>query len=84
LHTLIEDQIPLAEIGKRCLSAVVIGALRVKNTYALLGHNLLTVVTLVSGGAGTYFLVLLGISGRFHVTVKRNLPFELLVSSWKQ
>jgi O-antigen/teichoic acid export membrane protein len=86
LTTLIDVTVPAGEIGRQCLAAglmgaVVYGGLAFENTTQLLGHNFLTVVTLVAIGAGTYFVALLAISGRFRATVDRNLPVDVPILS---
>jgi O-antigen/teichoic acid export membrane protein len=75
----IEVAIPVTEIAKQWIAALVMGGvvtlgLRVESTARLLSHNLATVFVLVGLGAAVYFLVLLGISGRFRRTVGDNVP----------
>lgn len=82
LDDLINFEIPVTEIGFQWASAlfmtvIVIGALRVENTYRILGHNAAVVVVLVGLGASVYFLTLLGLSQKFRETVNRNIPIDL-------
>ena len=81
LSALLPIAVPYGEIVRQGLAALLMGAvvtggLWVENSYGVLNHNAATVVVLVGLGAATYFLVLLGISGRFRRTVSDNLPFE--------
>ncbi|MFW6385377.1 MAG: transporter, partial [Halodesulfurarchaeum sp.] len=78
----IDFEIPTPEIAKQWLAAIIMAAvvyfgLFVENTYRLLGHNLATILILVTVGAGIYFLILLAISTEFCETVDRNLPITL-------
>ena len=82
LDSLIDFAIPVVEIGRQWIAAllmggVVFGALRIENTYHLLGHNATIVVLLVGLGAAVYFALLFGISSKFRTTVERNLPFDV-------
>lgn len=80
--SIINFDLPIREIGKQWLAAIVMGVivyagLFVENTFRLLGHNLAIVLILVTGGAGTYFIVLLWLSTEFRETVDRNLPIDI-------
>jgi len=79
---LIDFNVPIGEIAKQWLAAllmavVVYAGLDIENTHRLLGHNVATVLILVTGGAGIYFLALLTLSAEFRETVERNLPVEV-------
>jgi len=81
LSSIIDYTIPVVELAYQWLAALLMGAvvtggLWVENSYGVLNHNAATVIVLVGLGAATYFLVLLGLSGRFRRTVSDNLPFE--------
>lgn len=72
---------PWDEIGRQWLAAVVMGGIvytgvYIEDIYQFPINNFLIVAGLVGTGATTYFLMLLGISGRFRRTVLDNLPFE--------
>lgn len=82
VDSIIDFDLPLGEIAKQGIAAMVMAAmvyagLFLENNYRVLGHNLATVLILVMGGAGIYFLVLLSLSTEFRETVDRNLPMEL-------
>lgn len=75
--------LPLAELGKQWVAALLMGAVvyglrTAENTLGILRHNVLTVLILVGVGAGTYFLVLFGLSAQFRTTVRDNLPIDAL------
>ena len=79
---LIDFEVPVAEIAKQWLAALLMGSvvyagLEAENTYRLVGHNLATVLVLVTTGAAVYFLTLLVISTEFRETVDRNVPIEI-------
>jgi len=74
--------LPLAEIGRQVLAAVVMGGLvflgeRAVETTGLLQRNVLIVGGLVVFGAGIYVVVLFVISAQFRATVRRNLPVDV-------
>lgn len=81
VRRIISFKFPTSEIAKQWLSAtfmaifVYIG-LYLENTFGLLGHNVATVIILVTLGASIYFLVLINISVEFRRTVDRNIPME--------
>lgn len=82
VDNIIDFELPAGEITKQWVAAMVMATLVyvglfVENTYRILGHNVATVLILVAIGAGTYFVVLLGLSTEFRETVERNLPIEL-------
>jgi O-antigen/teichoic acid export membrane protein len=82
LDKIINFAIPVTEIGFQWVSAlimtiVVVGALRVENTYHILGHNAAVVIFTVGLGAAVYFLSLLVLSQNFRETVNRNIPVDL-------
>lgn len=74
--------VPVGEIGCQTLAAavmggVVLGGQRLEATYSVVGHNFALVLILVALGAGTYFLVLFGVSARFRTTVRDNVPLRV-------
>jgi len=82
LDSILEFSVPFDEIGRQWVAAGVMGAVVyagdwLETTYSPVGHNAIVVVTLVALGAGTYFVVLFGISSRFRTTVLDNVPFEV-------
>lgn len=82
LSTVIDIDLPVVEITRQWLSAlvmggVVYGAVAIENAVAVVGYNLLTVVIAVGVGAGVYFAMLLTLSSQFRATVNRNLPVDL-------
>ncbi len=72
----IEFEVPVDEIAKQCLSAVVM-AVTVFTARYVVGDSLPVVVMLVGIGAGIYFATLLALSREFRLTVEENLPFRL-------
>jgi peptidoglycan biosynthesis protein MviN/MurJ (putative lipid II flippase) len=79
LSKIIEFGVPVTEIGKQWLAAILMGGVvflgvHLESTYLQIGHNFLVVLSLVGVGASVYFLVLLLLSGRFRSTVWENLP----------
>lgn len=82
LHSLLSFEVPIGEIGRQfgaavVMAAVVFTARRVGESVLPRVHNATLVVSLVAIGAGTYFLVLLAISGRFRTTVVNNSPVRI-------
>lgn len=81
LSGLVTFHIPYGELARQWAAAVAMGAavwglLGAIETTAIVEHNAVIVVGLVTLGAGLYFCVLLGISSRFREVVGRNLPVE--------
>jgi O-antigen/teichoic acid export membrane protein len=81
MNSLVGFSFPAREITYQVLAAlvmggVVYGGLRIEETFALLGSNILLVLMLVPVGAGVYFSSLLVLSTNFRTTVARNLPLE--------
>lgn len=72
LGGLLDVRVPYREIGRQVAAAVAMG-LVVLAGRVVLGEGLPAAVALVFVGAGAYFLVLLAISERLRVTVRRNL-----------
>ncbi|TKR25244.1 oligosaccharide flippase family protein [Natronomonas salsuginis] len=82
LDSLIDFETPVREPTRQIAAALLMGgviwvALESIETTGLITHNAIIVVSLVTSGAGVYFLTLLGISPQFRATVNRNLPFEV-------
>jgi O-antigen/teichoic acid export membrane protein len=82
LESIVDFEVPYREIGLQWVAAVIMGgvvlaSLRFENTHGVLGHNLATVLLLITFGASIYFLMLLLISSEFRATVDRNLPFDV-------
>ncbi|QSW99640.1 flippase [Haloterrigena alkaliphila] len=82
LQSIVDYAIPYTEISRQWIAAIVMGVIvyggvHLENTYAVLGHNVATVILLVGIGASVYFVTLLGLSPRFRTTVDRNLPFNI-------
>lgn len=81
LRSVMSFRVPAGEIGRQSLAAgIMAGVVYVGLMgFAAVGitHNIAIVVTLVTVGAGTYFLGLLGISSRFRATVRRNSPVRV-------
>jgi O-antigen/teichoic acid export membrane protein len=85
LSPIVQFSIPFGEIGRQWLAAILMGivvytGLRIESTYLHIGHNLAIVFTLVTLGAGVYFLALLAISTRFRTAVVNNLPARFTAS----
>ncbi|OYR52056.1 transporter [Halorubrum sp. Ea1] len=79
LSSLIEFSIPAGEIIKQWVAAAVMGlvvysGLWFESTYSLFDVNIVVVFVLVGLGAGVYFAMLFGLSGRFRQTIIDNLP----------
>ncbi|WP_049985755.1 flippase [Halobellus rufus] len=79
LRSEVDFAVPFGEILRQFLSATmmaltVVGSETVIETVTTLNHNFATVVLLVTVGAATYFLTLLGISGTFRTTFRENSP----------
>ncbi|MDL0136576.1 lipopolysaccharide biosynthesis protein [Halobacterium salinarum] len=72
---LIDVTIPVAEIAKQCLAAIVMAAL-VEAGRLVLGSTLPIVIALVIFGGGVYFAVLILLSEEFRTMVVDNLPFD--------
>jgi len=73
---------PIAEIGRQAFAAGLMGAVIVGlhtaiEATAILQHNIVIVLVLVSIGAGLYFLTLLVLSSRLRSTIERNLPVDV-------
>ena len=82
LSQLITFGLPYRQLSWQVFAALVMGvavfgARQFVETTGVVSHNALIVVSLVSLGAGVYFLTLLGISREFRETVDRNLPVEV-------
>lgn len=79
VNAIIDFKLPIGEIARQWVSGavmggVVYGSLQVEATYQLVGYNFIVVMVLVTGGAGVYFTILLGLSREFRETVDRNVP----------
>lgn len=79
-RSLVEFSIPVSEIGRQIVAAIGMGGVVyagewVESTYEIVQHNVVTVLVLVSLGAGAYFALLYALSSRFRRTVGDNLPF---------
>jgi len=86
LKRLVPFRTPRAEISRQVVAALlmgglILGGLELITAAGLLNHNFALVLLLVMGGAGVYFVTLLGISRRFRETVERNLPARLSLSN---
>jgi len=79
---LVEVSIPVGEIAKQCLAAVIMASF-VLGARNLIGDSLPVVVVLVGFGAGVYFATLLVLSREFRTTVEDNLPFAVPVFTSK-
>ena len=82
LNDLLDFTLPVGEIGRQVAAAGVMGVLvllarEVIELTGLLQRNILIALVLVVGGAGVYFLLMLGISAHFRGTVRRNIPERL-------
>jgi len=79
----VETAIPVGEVGRQVIAAFGMGALLIGLQPLLEGtlisqYPLAHAGTLVSMGAMTYFLLLLGLSGDFRGVVRNNLPNGVL------
>jgi len=82
LSGLITFTFPATQIARQWAAALAMGVvvLAVREgieTANLVNNNAVIVVSLVSLGAGVYFLTLLAISAEFRATVDRNLPADV-------
>lgn len=82
VNSIVEFEAPIGEVAKQwtaaiLMSGVVYGGLWIESTYRILRHNLATVLSLVSIGAGVYFICLFSLSAEFRKTVDRNLPISV-------
>jgi O-antigen/teichoic acid export membrane protein len=87
LSTIVTFALPFGEIGRQVvagllMAGVVYLGLLAETTYRLVGHNFVTVLALVVGGASVYFAVLLGLSAQFRTTVRENVPVLEPYLSW--
>jgi len=78
----IDFSFPTVEIGRQILSTAVMAGVVVTiewtvKTTAVTRHNGLILFTLVTAGAGTYFVILLSISPSFRTVFMRNLPYAI-------
>ncbi|MDL0141328.1 oligosaccharide flippase family protein [Halobacterium salinarum] len=71
----VDVTIPLIEVGKQCLSAVIMAAI-VSVGRLNTAESLPVAVVLVGIGACAYFASLLALSQEFRTTVEDNLPFQ--------
>ena len=72
---------PYGALGKQTTAALLMGGIvwvvrETIETTGAISHNVTIVLLLVAIGAGTYFVLLLGLSSRFRSTVDRNIPFD--------
>jgi O-antigen/teichoic acid export membrane protein len=79
---IVHFDLPIVAIKKQFIASVIMAVLIytclwIENTYRVLNYNVVFVLLLVVGGAGTYFLALLWISHEFRETVSQNSPVEL-------
>jgi len=82
LSRVVTLELPLAEIGKQAVAALIMGGVvsLLRRTIELTGlvrHNVLIVTSLVGIGAGVYVVTLLALSPALRDTVDRNLPVDL-------
>lgn len=81
LRSLVTFAVPVGEIARQFLAAGVMAAGvyvgLVGFSTAAITHDVAIVVTLVTIGAGVYFVSLLGISAQFRATVAANSPISL-------
>ncbi len=82
LKRLVAFDTPIGDVARQWLAAllmggVVYGVRTVGEGTVLTAYNGVFVGLLVVLGAGVYFLTLLGISGTFRDTVRRNLPVDI-------
>lgn len=79
VDSILEFTTPIGEVVKQCVAAglmacFLIVLIRIEATYVLIKSNLLFILLAVPSGAGLYFCSLLGLSERFRITVRDNLP----------
>jgi O-antigen/teichoic acid export membrane protein len=82
LERIINVGVPVSELGRQSIAAILMGALvyagvRIENAHVLLGHNVAVLVVLVGGGAAIYFFALICLSARFRTAIEDNLPFDV-------
>lgn len=85
LRRLLRFEIPVREIATQWLAAgvmsgVVLAGDRLIGNVPADEHLAVSTLALVALGAGTYFLVLFGLSARFRTTVIANVPVDLPAS----
>lgn len=79
--------IPYRDIGLQWVAAALMGVViyvgvHFENKYHLVGNNTMTVIGLVMGGAGLYFLTLLLISPNFRDVISANLPNNAILAQY--
>jgi peptidoglycan biosynthesis protein MviN/MurJ (putative lipid II flippase) len=85
LYGLLMFELPIAEIGRQCVAATVMGAvvfaIRQLFEASALSNNVVIVLSLIGVGAASYFVLLSVISQRFRSIVVDNLSVSVLYRS---